>query len=172
MTLLSIVGTAGAIMIARRAAGGGVDVQTFVGVLAIAFVGSLVMAIIAIKKLQIEQHRAWMIRAWAYGGVIITTRIGMFIGVIVVSSIGGHYFAQPCDKINFTLGGRGKTMTLYPQCAAFYSGENLDQHAVVKANYFGGNVMEIATAFNICFGPAAWLALTLHAFVAELYVSH
>lgn len=66
VTVLSVVGTVAAIMIARRAAGGGADVQSLVGVLAIAFVGSLVMGIINIKKLQIEQHRAWMIRAWAY----------------------------------------------------------------------------------------------------------
>lgn len=63
-------------------------------------------------------------------------------------------------------------MALYPQCATFFSGENLDQHAVVKANYFGGKLMEIATALNISFGPAAWMALAIHAFAAELYVSH
>ncbi|KAI1190322.1 hypothetical protein F5B17DRAFT_387612 [Nemania serpens] len=169
VTVLSVVGTVAAIMIARRAAGGGADVQSLVGVLAIAFVGSLVMGIINIKKLQIEQHRAWMIRAWAYGAVIITTRLLMFIGTVAVSSIGGYYLTQPCDKINFTIGAKD-TMALYPQCATFFSGENLDQHAVVKANYFGGKLMEIATALNISFGPAAWMALAIHAFAAELYL--
>lgn len=157
-------------MIAGRAAGGGFDVQTFVGVLAIAFVGSLVLAIINVRRLQIDQHRAWMIRAWAYGGVIITTRIAMFLGVLVISSVGGYYLAQPCDKINFTLKGEDITMALYPQCAAFFSGENLDQVAVVKANYFGSNIMEIGTALNVAFGPAAWVAMALHAFAAELYL--
>ena len=75
VTLLSFVGTAAAIVLARRAAGGGVDVQIFVGVLAIMFLGSLVLAVINIKRLQIEQHRAWMIRAWTY----VSTQPALFL---------------------------------------------------------------------------------------------
>ncbi len=65
VTLLSFVGTAAALVIARRSAGGGVDVQLFVGLLGLSFVGSFVMSIVHVKRLHIEQHRAWMIRAWA-----------------------------------------------------------------------------------------------------------
>ncbi|KAI1131197.1 hypothetical protein F5Y10DRAFT_275604 [Nemania abortiva] len=170
VTFLSLVGTVAALMIARHSAGGGVDVQVFVGLLAILFVGSTVLAIINIRRLQIEQHRAWMIRAWTYGSIIITTRIGLVIGALLISRIGGHYMAQPCAKINFTLKSLEATMAFYPQCAAFFSGENLDQHAVVKANWFGNNIMETGTALNIVFGPAAWLALVLHVVGAELYL--
>ena len=63
---LSLVGTAGAIMAARSAFGGGLDVQTVVGFLSIVFVISLVMGYINIKRLQLQQHRAWMLRAWFY----------------------------------------------------------------------------------------------------------
>lgn len=65
VVLLAIIGTAAALLIARHSAGGGIDVQVVVGLLAILFVVSLVIAIINIKRLQIEQHRAWMIRAWS-----------------------------------------------------------------------------------------------------------
>ncbi|KAI0805801.1 hypothetical protein GGR55DRAFT_256760 [Xylaria sp. FL0064] len=170
VTLLSFVGTAAALVIGRRSAGGGVDVQLLFGVLAIWFLGSMIIAIINIKRLQIEQHRAWMICAWAFGGVIITLRIGLIIGAIVVSSIGGYYFAEPCDKINYALGGRDATLSFYPECASFFSGENLDQQAIVKANYNGNNTIEVGAAFNIVFGPAGWLAIALHAFAAELYL--
>ena len=64
--LLSLVATVGAYMIARVTFGGGVDIQLGVGVLGIAFIGSLTMAYINVKRLQIEQHRAWMLRAWVY----------------------------------------------------------------------------------------------------------
>jgi uncharacterized membrane protein len=64
--LLSLAGTAGALLITRHAFGGGLDTQMAIGLLAIMFVGSLVMAYINIKRLQIEQHRAWMLRAWFY----------------------------------------------------------------------------------------------------------
>ncbi|KAJ2984482.1 hypothetical protein NUW58_g6036 [Xylaria curta] len=170
VVLLSIVGTASALVIARHSAGGGVDVQVAVGLLAIIFLGSMVMAIINVKRLQIEQHRAWMIRAWAAGGVIITLRIGLIIGAMVVSAVGGHYVAQPCDKINFALHGQNTTMELYPECAPFFSGENPDQHAVVTGDFNGNNVMEAGAALNAAFGPAAWLAIALHMLGAELYL--
>ncbi|KAI0459979.1 hypothetical protein F5B21DRAFT_204695 [Xylaria acuta] len=170
VVLLAIVGTAAALVIARHSAGGGLDVQTLVGLLAIIFVGSLAMAIINIKRLQIEQHRAWMIRAWTYGGVIITLRIVLIIGAMIISSIGGYYAAQPCDKINFALKSQDATLHFYPECAPLFSGEHLDQQALVSANYYGNNAMEVGVAFNIVFGPAAWLALALHVIGSELYL--
>lgn len=63
---LSFAATAGALMIARNAFGGSLSTQTGIGLLAIIFPGSLVMAYINIKRLQIEQHRKWMLRAWFY----------------------------------------------------------------------------------------------------------
>ncbi|KAI0106487.1 hypothetical protein GGR51DRAFT_172309 [Nemania sp. FL0031] len=170
VNFLAVVGTSGALMIARHSAGGGVDVQTLVGLLAILWLGAMALSMINIWRLQIEQHRAWMIRAWAYGAIIITMRIGLFVGALVVSSIGGYYMAQPCDKINFALKGEDTTMAFYPQCAPFFSGENPDQQAVIKANIYGDNSMEAGAALNLAFGPAAWLALVLHAIGAELYL--
>lgn len=64
--LLVIPSVVGALLIARHTFGGGLDVQSSVGFLAILFLGSSTMAYINIKRLQIEQHRAWMIRAWVY----------------------------------------------------------------------------------------------------------
>ena len=66
VVLLSFAGTAAAMMIARISFGGGLDAQMAAGALAIMFIGSLVMAVVNIKLLQIEEHRAWMLRAWFY----------------------------------------------------------------------------------------------------------
>ena len=63
---LSLVSTAGVLMLARNAVGGWMDVQMGVGVLSIAFISSLALALYNVKRLQIEQHRAWMLRAWFY----------------------------------------------------------------------------------------------------------
>lgn len=66
--LLSTVATAGALMVARMSFGGAVETQTVTGLLAIMFFFSLVIALYNIKTLQLEQHRAWMLRAWFYVG--------------------------------------------------------------------------------------------------------
>jgi len=64
--LLSLVGTVGALMITRHAFGGGLATQVGLGLLGIMFTFSLLLAYINVKLLQIEQHRAWMLRAWVY----------------------------------------------------------------------------------------------------------
>jgi uncharacterized membrane protein len=73
--LLLILLNVGALMIARTAFGGTLATQGLVGVLSIATLGSALMAYINIKRLQIDQHRAWMLRCWFYAGTIITMRI-------------------------------------------------------------------------------------------------
>jgi hypothetical protein len=62
--LLSLVATAGVLMIARFSFGGALDTQIAAGLASIIFIGSEAIALYNIKKLQIEQHRAWMLRAW------------------------------------------------------------------------------------------------------------
>lgn len=64
--ILVIVGLVGAVMILRRAFGGGLDVQMYGGVTTILTATSLGLSYYNIKKLQIEEHRKWMLRAWAY----------------------------------------------------------------------------------------------------------
>ena len=53
-------------MIARISFGGSLDTQLWVGVVAIAVMSSTVLAWVNIKRLQIDQHRKWMLRVWFY----------------------------------------------------------------------------------------------------------
>lgn len=64
--LLYVLSLVGVYMITRHAFGGGLDVQSASGVLGIMTMGSFILAWINIKRLQIEQHRAWMLRGWFY----------------------------------------------------------------------------------------------------------
>lgn len=66
VVLLAMAGNVGALMIARHAVGGTVETQAGVGFLFTLTTGSLGLAWYNIKKLQIDQHRAWMLRAWFY----------------------------------------------------------------------------------------------------------
>jgi hypothetical protein len=64
--LLYLVGFTGALMIARRAFNGGIDVQAWVGFAGFAILACFALSIYNVKQLQIEQHRAWMLRGWFY----------------------------------------------------------------------------------------------------------
>lgn len=64
--MLSLTSMAGAFMITDKAFGGELLTQTITGLAAVMFLASLLLAYINIKRLQIEQHRAWMLRAWSY----------------------------------------------------------------------------------------------------------
>ncbi|KAF9880415.1 hypothetical protein CkaCkLH20_02369 [Colletotrichum karsti] len=171
IVLLSLLSTAGVFMFLRTAFGGGIDTQAGVGVMSIAFIGSMIMAYINIKRLQIEQHRAWMLRAWFYAGSIITLRIIQIISVTITSSMGTYFVARPCDQVAFMIDDQNRTLQLYPECASFFSGENPAQQVVVHANLNGAtSAAEAAAALGNSFGTALWIALTIHAVGVEIYL--
>ena len=63
---LSLISSAGVLIIAKHAFGGDMATRTWSGALVTSTTIAYVMAYINIKLLQIDQHRAWMMRAWAY----------------------------------------------------------------------------------------------------------
>ncbi|KAK2049353.1 hypothetical protein LZ31DRAFT_339932 [Colletotrichum somersetense] len=169
--LLSLVGTAGAFMIARHAFGGGLDVQADVGFAGIMFVVSLTLAYVNIKRLQIEQHRAWMLRAWFYAGSIVTLRLIMFFSASIISRIGTYYAARPCGQVAYTVGDSNRTLELYPDCAAYFSGANPHQQTIVHADIITAtSAAEVGAALGLSFGMAFWLALAIHAIGIEIYL--
>tara|TARA_R110002003_G_scaffold154_2_gene13654 strand:- start:583 stop:1200 length:618 start_codon:yes stop_codon:yes gene_type:complete len=64
--LLYTISLVGALMIARNAFGGGLDVQVWVGFVGMGVLVCFIISYVNIKRLQIEQHRAWMLRGWFY----------------------------------------------------------------------------------------------------------
>jgi uncharacterized membrane protein len=62
--LLVLISNAGVLMILRNAFGGGINNQGSMGLLVVVTTISLCMAWYNIKKLQVDQHRAWMLRAF------------------------------------------------------------------------------------------------------------
>ncbi|KAG8165363.1 hypothetical protein KVR01_005638 [Diaporthe batatas] len=160
--ILSLLGTGGVLMIARHAFGGTLATQYATGFISIAFVGALAMAYINIKRLQIEQHRAWMLRAWFYAGCIITIRIIMIIAAQIVSQIGGYYDARPCEQIQYIFGSQEQSLDFYPDCAPFFNGLDPSKQVAVEAN-FDGDPVQLTVALGSNFGSAMWLAFAIHA---------
>ncbi len=154
-------------MIARHSFGGGFETQVLVGLLAIATTSSTFLAYYNIKRLQIDQHRAWMLRTWFYAGSIITLRIIMIISTLVITQAGGFYQGRPCKEIAFTLDDDKTFANSYPQC--FVANGSTDGWVAVKAD-FAGNVAQIGTSLGVTFGTAGWLALVMHAVGVEIYL--
>jgi uncharacterized membrane protein len=168
--VLILIGNVGALMIADQSFGGTFSTQAFVGFLAIITTLALVNAIYNIKRLQVDQHRAWMLRVWMYLGVIITARLIMFIAAQIISIFPGrlYYFAQNCGKLAF-MAGQDEIAAKYPACVV-NGNFSADAYAAVRANFNGDGVEEIASVLNVGFGMALWLALAMHAIGVEVYL--
>ena len=168
--LLLLLSNAGALMLARHSVGGGFETQVWIGLLVILTTLSAAMAYYNIKRLQIDQHRAWMLRTWFYAGSIITLRIIMIISVIIISHAGDYYQAMSCDEIAFIFADKGKQglEADYPQC--FMANGTNHGWVAVNAKLIGSNVPQKAGAFNVTFATAGWLALFMHAVGVEIYL--
>lgn len=160
--LLLIALNVGALMIARHAFGGTLATQALVGTLAIATLVSALLAYINIKRLQIDQHRAWMLRCWVYAGIIITMRLNMIIAASIISISGKYYQAMPCGQIEYM----GGDESVYPACQADANGQ-----AAVLANFNSPTSIEqVAASFQTSFGMSGWVALFIHAVGVEIYL--
>jgi uncharacterized membrane protein len=118
VVMLLVLSNVGALMIARRAFGGDISTQAAVGVLALITSGGLAMALYNVKRLQIDQHRAWMLRTMVWAGSIITVRILLKIAPAVTSRMGSYYAVASCSEIAFGYGSVETAALFYPQCAA------------------------------------------------------
>lgn len=167
--VLYAVGLIGALMIARRAFGGGMDVQVWVGLVGIGVLVCFALAYASIKRLQIEQHRAWMLRGWFYAGSIITNRFILIIAAQIISDK-GYYAVWPCAQIEATLHNKANWLDTYPSCTSYANGTNLDQVSAVAASFGRGGEPNAGAALDINFGMALWLALAIHAVGVEIYL--
>ncbi|KAK4120195.1 hypothetical protein N657DRAFT_658546 [Parathielavia appendiculata] len=166
--VLSVVSTAGAFMLSRHAVGGRLDAQMVIGTVSVAFIVSLGLAYYNVKRLQIEQHRAWMLRAWFYAGSIITMRIIMFLSSLIVSD-DGYDVPMPCAKVAAFTGSHQQTLQSFPECDVYFSRQDVNKMVLVPASMTKNGANTIAI-MSMAFGPALWLALALHAVGIEVYL--
>ncbi len=165
--VLILVGHAGALMIVRRSFGGELATQAGVGVLVISTTIGLGMAYYNIKKLQVDQHRAWMLRTMFYLGTIITMRLIMVVAAAITSTIGSYDVLMACGELG-SMKGRHELVTNYPECisGSIIAAEKI---MVVHAS-FSGSKENVGASLRLNFGMAMWLAIFLHAVGIEIYL--
>ncbi|KAJ6188551.1 hypothetical protein N7519_003459 [Penicillium mononematosum] len=165
--LLVFVSIAGAVMITDRSFGGHIATQTAVGALAIASTFGIINAYYNIKRLQIDQHRAWMLRVWFWMASIITLRLIQALSAVIISMYpSGWYQVMPCAEL---LPPLETVYSTYPVCSPSNSNLTVDSQVIVKAN-FNGEPEQIGAALAIGFPMAMWLALVMHAVGIEAYL--
>lgn len=167
--VLVMISNTGAFLIIRRSFGGTLPTQAAMGLLIILSTISIAMAYYNIKRLQIEQHRAWMLRAMFYLGVIITTRIIMVIAAQVSTAVGKYYVPMICDEIVFVQDSLTQNNTMYPQCSI--ANMSVDGMIAVAANFGSDRKEQLQASLELNFGMAAWLSIFLHTIGVEIYLN-
>ena len=168
VVVLSIVSNVGAVMIVRRAFGGTLATQAAVGLLAIISTASFGMAYYNIKRLQIDQHRAWMLRAVFYLGTIVTLRAIMILSALISSQASAYYEPMSCGEL-FTIYDTTQNVTSrYPQCGQ--PGSTDDTLVIVQAK-FSDQAEQIGASLRLSFGMAMWMAIFLHLVGVEIYLN-
>ena len=174
LMLLLIVGNVGAIMICDKSLGGSMDVRLTVGFVAIATTLSLIFAYTNIKRLQIDQHRAWMLRAWVYAFIIITQRLIQMAMQRIITKQHKFHMPMACHTVEFifSLIQPGLAPLFYPQCAE-------DPNAVVAVLAVPSpqptpegilRLDQMGAAIQLTFNPSLILAFLIHAFGIETYL--
>ncbi|KAF7537175.1 hypothetical protein G7Z17_g12906 [Cylindrodendrum hubeiense] len=169
--LLSIVSIIGVMMIAKQTFGGTLDMQAATGAASVIFLVCQGLGYYNIKKLQIEQHRAWMLRGWIIAGFIITMRIISITMAMITRSMDPYYSVGSCAAVDYMyFHNRTTVEALYPDCASFYNGDDPDQRILIKGDFTAPRPEQKASGLNVTFGASAWLALAIHCIAVEIYL--
>lgn len=171
--VLLLVSNAGAVMMLRRAFGGGLDIQSGVGLLVVITTIGVAMAYYNILKLQIDEHRAWMLRTMFYMSSIVTVRLILGVASVVISTLSTYHSVWPCAKIAFTWkfnGQEGNYLDAYPVCRGTSDANASSVYVPIKADLNAENVIQNGASLELTFGMAVWLALFLHGVGVEIYL--
>ncbi|EFR00965.1 hypothetical protein MGYG_03967 [Nannizzia gypsea CBS 118893] len=174
--LLFLVSSAGVIIITPHAFDGSPTSRFNNGVLVLASATSIIVAYINIRRKQIEQHRAWMLRAMFYMGSIVTMRPLIQISLPIFRSLANEFYVTwPCDQIDFTwkLYNISTPYTsAYPMCNTTISPGlgNAGLYAPVRADLGASDPAAIGASIQLQSVLAGSVATFLHFVGIELYL--
>ncbi|KAI4222499.1 MAG: hypothetical protein L6R36_006096 [Xanthoria steineri] len=180
--ILVCIGNIGALMVMPRAFGGGVDSQSIVVVLVVLTQIGMAMAWYNVRRYQLDQHRAWMLRTMFWLGAIVSTRVVMPVTVLAMTWVGGYFTVIPCPELAFLMGQETNWSAAkspvefakrYPSCVRGPPGGEvvMDGMVAVQAWFEFGNAPGIGAAFKPSFGMALWLCTFFHTLAVEIYLS-
>ncbi|KAG8686036.1 hypothetical protein FRC12_024105 [Ceratobasidium sp. 428] len=167
LTFISIITAWG---VTRVSFGGDLASQSGMYTLGAMILWSTTKAWLAIRRLDIDEHRAWVIRAWSYYMSVVTLRLIMVVAMTVISLTGGLYQAIPCGEVAYILNNRSEYSRKYPQCQAEWTGPRVT-HVSVEANVIDDtNELGFTAALQCVFGMSTWVGMWIHAIGTEYYL--
>lgn len=153
--------------IARVSFGGDLSIQLGLYVLGFTILSSMFAGWAAIRRLQIGEHRKWMIRAWGYQMSVVTLRLIMALAMAFVGLTGGYYTTMSCAEVAHSLNDPDLFAREYPQCLPNWSGKPVT-HVSIEAGL--DSDLALAAGTQVTFGMSIWVGLWIHAIGVEYYL--
>jgi hypothetical protein len=166
--LLLIPSTIAGAIVARRAFGGDLNVQSSFYTIGLMIIFSAAMGITNVKRTRL--HRKWMLRTVTFAATPVTARITSIIARHVISIIGSYYAVWRCDQVYFVLNSPESLAQSFPECFQALENDKMTSvyvavHASIKENGLG-----YGSAVRATFGMALWLATVIHTVGIETYL--
>ncbi|KAG8684123.1 hypothetical protein FRC09_015591 [Ceratobasidium sp. 395] len=153
----------------RLAFGGDLATQSSVYLLGMMVLWSVVKAWSAIRRLQIDEHRTWIIRAWSYQAQVLTERAVIGLLIVYLTAARRYYYAIPCDEVAYILNDQELYVRDYPQCQSEWTGSRVT-HVSIEANAAAKTELGITAAARSAFGASMWIAILIHVLGTEYYL--
>ncbi|KAH6669220.1 hypothetical protein B0J14DRAFT_598183 [Halenospora varia] len=176
--ILLMIGNVTALMIVKRSFGGTLDTHVFASVLAVANTFSMYKAWSSIRNLHIDQHRAWVLRTWAYACSILSLRIAMYPIVIAyrIFQSTGYKYVHSCAEIIYMYAYKqlpsssiSAMYERYPSCANLTTEVAKSTFVVVNAQ-MTQNPEERSGIINLVFGASGVVGFLVNAALVEWYL--
>ncbi|KAG8743518.1 hypothetical protein FRC10_011909 [Ceratobasidium sp. 414] len=169
INVMSFVSTMTAWGMGRIAFGGDLATQSSVYLLGAMVLWSVAKSWAAIRRLQIDEHRIWVIRAWSYQAQVLTERLVVGMLIVYVSKVRGYYYAIPCDEVAYVLNNQELYARDYPQCQAEWPGSRVT-HVSIEAKASEKTGLGLTAAARSAFGTSMWIAILIHVLGTEYYL--
>ncbi|KAL8927714.1 MAG: hypothetical protein Q9208_002129 [Pyrenodesmia sp. 3 TL-2023] len=125
-----------------------------------------------IRRKQIDQHRAWMLRTMFYFGTIITSRLVNFASAPILTRIGNYYGVWSCDEIDFLYKQEGMPFPKadYPHCFLPDGSLNASFRVAIRAAQILSKPEQFGSSHIQPFGANLWICIVAHIIGVEIYL--
>ncbi|KAG8702439.1 hypothetical protein FRC09_004730 [Ceratobasidium sp. 395] len=161
INVLTFISTFSAVGIAHVSFGGDLSIQSGGYALALMTLWSTVKSWTAIRRLQVDKHREWIIRSWSYQMSVITLRaISILLMIFISASGASFYHVIPCEDVAYVLSDQEVYTRDFPQCQTSWTGSPVN-HVSVRAGI--DNELAATAGIRAVFGASTWGGLWLNA---------